>query len=153
MKVANDIRWLGSGPRTGVGERTLPAVQPGSSIVRGKGNPVIAEAVMQVGAQVVGNDMTVSLANTHSNLDLSTMMPVMSHNLQQSIEILANVARLFAHRCIDGLTANEAVLRRNAEMSTAIVTRLNPIIGDEKAAELAKESAKNGIPSQHTFAQ
>ena len=101
---------------------------------------------MQVGAQVVGNDMTVSLANTHSNLDLSTMMPVMSHNLQQSIEILANVARLFAHRCIDGLTANEAVLRRNAEMSTAIVTRLNPIIGYEKAAELAKESVKTGVP-------
>ena len=145
MKIANDIRWLGSGPRTGLGELNLPAVQPGSSIMPGKVNPVIAEAVMQVGAQVVGNDMTVSLANTHSNLDLSTMMPVMSHNLQQSIEILANVARLFAHRCIDGLTANEAVLRRNAEMSTAIVTRLNPIIGYEKAAELAKESVKTGV--------
>ncbi len=146
MKIANDIRWLGSGPRTGLGELNLPAVQPGSSIMPGKVNPVMCEAVMQVGAQVIGNDMSVSVANSHSNLDLCTMMPVMSHNLQQSIEILANVSRVFAHRCIDGLTANEALLRRNAEMSTAIVTRLNPIIGYEKAAELAKESGKTGVP-------
>ncbi len=146
MKIANDIRWLGSGPRTGLGELNVPAVQPGSSIMPGKVNPVIAEAVMQVAAQVIGNDASISVANTHSNLDLCTMMPVMSHNLQQSIEILANVARIFAHRCIDGLSANEALLRRNAEMSTAIVTRLNPIIGYEKAAELAKESVRTGVP-------
>ena len=145
MKIANDLRWLGSGPRTGLGELNLPAVQPGSSIMPGKVNPVMCEAVMQVAAQVIGNDMAISVANSHSNLDLCTMMPVMSHNLQQSIEILANVSRVFAHRCVDGLTANEALLRRNAEMSTAIVTRLNPIIGYEKAAELAKESMKTGV--------
>src|SRR3989454_7737946 len=101
---------------------------------------------MMVGTEVIANDATITVANSNSNLDLSTMMPVMAHDLQQSIEILANVARVFAHRCIDGLTANEALLRRNAEMSTAIVTRLNPIIGYEKAAELANESARTGVP-------
>ena len=146
MKIANDLRWMSSGPRTGLGELNLPAVQPGSSIMPGKVNPVICEAVMMVGTEVIGNDATITVANSHSNLDLCTMMPVMAHDLQQSIEILANVARVFAHRCIDRITANEAVLRRNAEMSTAIVTRLNPIIGYEKAAELAKESARTGIP-------
>ena len=146
LKIANDIRWMGSGPRTGLGELNLPAVQPGSSIMPGKVNPVICEAVMMVAAQVVGNDVAVTVANSHSNLDLSTMMPVMHHNLQQSIEVLANVSRVFAHRCIDGLSANVALLRRNAEMSAAIVTRLNPIIGYEKAAELAKESGRTGVP-------
>jgi len=146
LKIANDLRWMASGPRTGLGELNLPAVQPGSSIMPGKVNPVICEAVMMVATEVIGNDATITVANSHSNLDLCTMMPVMAHDLQQSIEILANVARVFAHRCIDGITANEAVLRRNAEMSTAIVTRLNPIIGYEKAAELAKESARTGIP-------
>jgi fumarate hydratase class II len=145
LKIANDLRWMGSGPRTGLGELNLPAVQPGSSIMPGKVNPVICEAVMMVATEVIGNDATITVANSHSNLDLCTMMPVMAHDLQQSIEILANVARVFAHKCIDGVTANEAVLRRNAEMSTAIVTRLNPIIGYEKAAELAKESARTGI--------
>ena len=101
---------------------------------------------MMVSAEVIGNDATITVANSHSNLDLCTMMPVMAHDLQQSIEILANVARVFAHRCIDGITANVDVLLRNADMSTAIVTRLNPIIGYEKAAELAKESARTGIP-------
>ncbi len=145
LKIANDLRWMASGPRTGLGELNLPAVQPGSSIMPGKVNPVICEAVMMVATEVIGNDATITVANSHSNLDLSTMMPVMAHDLQQSIEILANVARVFAHKCVDGITANEAVLRRNAEMSTAIVTRLNPIIGYEKAAELAKESARTGI--------
>src|SRR5437899_200448 len=104
--------------------------------------PSLAELAMEV----LGNDATIAVANSHSNLDLCTMMPVMAYDLQQSIEILANVARVFAHKCVDGITANEAVLRRNAEMSTAIVTRLNPIIGYEKAAELAKESARTGVP-------
>src|SRR6058998_1511863 len=90
--------------------------------------------------------MTITVANSHSNLDLSTMMPVMACDLQMSIEILANVSRVFAHKCIDGITANADLLRRNAEMSVAIVTRLNPVIGYEKAAELAKESARTGIP-------
>src|SRR6267143_5392729 len=146
MKIANDLRWMASGPRTGLGELNLPAVQPGSSIMPGKVNPVICEAVMMVAMEVIGNDATITLANSHSNLDLCTMMPVMAYDLQQSIEILGNAARVFAHKCVDGITANEAILRRNAEMSTAIVTRLNPIIGYDRAAELAKESARTGIP-------
>ena len=146
MKIANDIRWMGSGPRAGLGELNLPAVQPGSSMMPGKVNPVICEAVMMVATEVIGNDVTITVANSHSNLDLCAMMPVMAHDLQMSIEILANAARVFAHKCIDGLTANVDLLRRNAEMSTAIVTRLNPILGYEKAAELAKESARTGVP-------
>src|SRR2546422_349332 len=144
MKIANDLRWLGSGPHTGLRELNLPAVQPGSSIMPGKVNPVIPEAVMQVGVTVIGNDVAIAVANTHSNLDLSTMMPVMSQRIQQNIELLANVARVFAHRCIDGITANVEVLRRYAESSPAIATKLNPIIGYEKAAEIAKEAGETG---------
>jgi fumarate hydratase class II len=110
----------------------------------GKVNPVIPEAVMQVAVTVVGNDVTVTVANGHSNLDLCTMMPVMSHRLQQSIELLANASRVFAHRCIDGITANVDVLQKNAESSPAIATKLNPIIGYEKAAEIAKEAGRTG---------
>src|SRR5713101_1944488 len=144
MKIANDLRWLGSGPHTGLRELNLPAVQPGSSIMPGKVNPVIPEAVMQVGVTVIGNDVAIAVANTHSNLDLSTMMPVMSQRIQQNIELLANVARVFAHRCIDGITANVEVLRRYAESSPAIATKLNPIIGYDKAAEIAKEAGQTG---------
>src|SRR5256886_1433892 len=144
MKIANDLRWLGSGPHAGLREINLPAVQPGSSIMPGKVNPVIPEAVMQVGVTVIGNDVAITVANTHSNLDLSTMMPVMSQRLQQNIELLANVARVFAHKCIDGITANVDVLQRYAESSPAIATKLNPIIGYEKAAEIAKEAGRTG---------
>jgi fumarate hydratase class II len=144
MKIANDLRWLASGPHAGLREITLPAVQPGSSIMPGKVNPVIPEAVMQVASVVVGNDVTISVANGHSNLDLCTMMPVMSHRIQQSIEILANVARVFAHRCIDGITANLEIMLAYAESSPAIATKLNPIIGYEKAAEIAKEAGRTG---------
>src|SRR2546428_638493 len=144
IKIANDLRWLGSGPHTGLRELNLPAVQPGSSIMPGKVNPVIPEAVMQVGVTVIGNDVAIAVANTHSNLDLSTMMPVMSQRIQQNIELLANVARVSAHRCIDGITANVEVLRRYAESSPAIATKLNPIIGYEKAAEIAKEAGETG---------
>src|SRR2546422_600430 len=144
MKIANDLRWLGSGPHTGLRELNLPAVQPGSSIMPGKVNPVIPEAVMQVGVTVIGNDVAIAVANTHSNLDLSTMMPVMSQRIQQNVELLANVARVFAHKCIDGITANVDVLQRYAESSPAIATKLNPIIGYEKAAEIAKEAGLTG---------
>ena len=144
MKIANDLRWLGSGPHTGLRELNLPAVQPGSSIMPGKVNPVIPEAVMQVGATVIGNDVAIAVANTHSNLDLSTMMPVMSQRIQQNIELLANVARVFAHKCVDGISANVDVLQRNAESSPAIATKLNTIIGYEKAAEIAKEAGLTG---------
>ncbi len=146
MKIANDLRILSSGPRTGLAEITLPAVQPGSSIMPGKVNPVIAEMVDQVAAQIIGNDLTVTLGAITPGLDLNTMMPVMHHNLQQSIELLAKASRVFADKCIVGIVANEATLKRYAELSTAIVTKLNPIIGYERAAELAKESARTGIP-------
>src|SRR2546422_396742 len=144
MKIANDLRWLGSGPHTGLRELNLPAVQPGSSIMPGKVNPVIPEAVMQVGVTVIGNDVAIAVANTHSNLDLSTMMPVMSQRIQQNIELLANVAQVFAQKCIDWITANVDGLQRYAESSPAIATKLNPIIGYEKAAEIAKEAGLTG---------
>ena len=144
MKIANDLRWLGSGPHAGLRELNLPPVQPGSSIMPGKVNPVIPEAVMQVGVTVIGNDVAITVANTHSNLDLCTMMTVMSQRLSQNIELLANVARVFAHKCIDGISANIDVLQRYAESSPAIATILNPIIGYEKAAEIAKEAGRTG---------
>lgn len=144
LKIANDLRWVGSGPHAGLREINLPAVQPGSSIMPGKVNPVIPEAVMQVAVTVIGNDVAIAVANSHSNLDLCTMMPVMSQRLQQNTELLANVARLFAHRCIDGISANVDILLRYAESSPAIATKLNPIIGYEKAAEIAKESGRTG---------
>jgi len=99
---------------------------------------------MQVGVTVIGNDVAIAIANTHSNLDLSTMMPVMSQRIQQNIELLANVAQVFAHKCIDGITANVEILQRYAESSPAIATKLNPIIGYEKAAEIAKEAGLTG---------
>ncbi len=144
LKIANDLRWLGSGPHTGLREINLPAIQPGSSIMPGKVNPVIPEAVMQVAVTAMGNDVAIAIANTHSNLDLCTMMPVMSHRLQQNTELLANVAKVFAHKCIDGITANVDTLLQYAESSPAIATKLNPIIGYEKAAEIAKEAGKTG---------
>lgn len=144
LKIANDLRWLSSGPHTGLREINLPAVQPGSSIMPGKVNPVIPEAVMQVAVTVVGNDVAITVANTHSNLDLCTMMPVMSQRLQQNIELLANVAKVFAHKCVDGITANADLLLKYAESSPAIATKLNPIIGYEKAAEIAKEAGRTG---------
>src|SRR5437870_6411541 len=144
IKIANDLRWLGSGPHAGLRELNLPPVQPGSSIMPGKVNPVIPEAVMQVGVTVIGNDVAITVANTHSNLDLCTMMTVMSQRLSQNIELLANVARVFAHKCIDGTSANIDVLHRYAESSPAIATILNPIIGYEKAAEIAKEAGRTG---------
>ncbi len=144
LKIANDLRWLSSGPHTGLREINLPAIQPGSSIMPGKVNPVIPEAVMQVAVTVIGNDVAIAVANTHSNLDLCTMMPVMSQRLQQNIELLTNVARVFAHKCIDGITANIDVLQHYAESSPAIATKLNPIIGYEKAAEIAKEASQTG---------
>ena len=144
LKIANDLRWLSSGPHTGLREINLPAIQPGSSIMPGKVNPVIPEAVMQVAVTVMGNDVAIGVANTHSNLDLCTMMPVMSQRLQQNIELLSNVAKVLAHKCIDGIAANVDLLLKYAESSPAISTKLNPIIGYEKAAEIAKEAGRTG---------
>jgi fumarate hydratase class II len=140
MKIANDIRWLSSGPRTGLGEINLPAVQPGSSIMPGKVNPVMAEAVMMVAAQVIGNDATVTIGGMSGNLELNVMMPVMAHDLLESIHIMSTVSREFTDRCVAGITADAERCRRNAETSAALATALAPTIGYDKAAEVAKKS-------------
>jgi fumarate hydratase class II len=140
MKIANDLRILGSGPRAGIGEIKIAAVQPGSSIMPGKVNPVIPEMVCQVSAQVIGNDAAVTVGGLTPGLDLQTMMPVMAHNLLQSIRLLARAAAVFRERCVEGLEADEERCGSLVELSTAIATRLNPIIGYEKAAEIAKKA-------------
>jgi len=144
MKIANDIRWLGSGPRCGLGEINLPETQPGSSIMPGKVNPVIAESVTMVCAQVIGNDVTVAVAGQAANFELIVMMPVMAHNLLESIELLATASQNFAARCIEGIKANEERCRSLIEESLAMCTALAPEIGYEAAAKLAKDAYKSG---------
>ena len=144
FKIANDLRWLSSGPQCGIGEIQLPATQPGSSIMPGKVNPVMCESLMQVCTQVIGNDATVTWAGANGNLDLNVMMPVMAHNLLESIHLLSNVVRLFADRCVAGIIANRERCESLIEKSLAMVTSLAPIIGYDLAADIAKESAKTG---------
>ncbi|MCA1004322.1 class II fumarate hydratase [Rhodococcus hoagii] len=141
-KIANDVRWMGSGPLTGLGEIRLPDLQPGSSIMPGKVNPVLPEAVTQVAAQVVGNDATVAWGGAAGAFELNVYIPVMARNLLESFRLLANVSRLFADRCIAGLEANEEHLRTLAESSPSIVTPLNSAIGYEEAAAVAKQALK-----------
>jgi fumarate hydratase class II len=145
-KIANDIRWLASGPRCGLGEITIPSLQPGSSIMPGKVNPVIPEAVLMVAAQVIGNDATITVAGMSGVFELNVMMPVIAYNLLQSIEILANGARLLADRCVAGIEANRERAEELVEKSLAMVTSLVPRIGYDAAAEIAKESVKTGRP-------
>ena len=133
---------MGSGPRTGLGEIHLPDLQPGSSIMPGKVNPVIPEATVQVAAQVIGNDAAVAFAGTTGNFELNVMLPVMARNVLESIRLLANVSRLLADRCVDGITANVERCRELAESSPSIVTPLNKYIGYEEAAKVAKQSLK-----------
>ena len=142
-KIANDIRWMGSGPRAGLAELILPAVQPGSSIMPGKVNPVITESVIQACAQVIGNDIVVVLGNEWGNFELNTMMPVMTHNLLGSIHLLAAVSRNFARQCIAGLEATERGPEL-VERGLMLATALAPVIGYDAAAEIAKEAAKTG---------
>ena len=144
MKVANDIRWLGSGPRCGLGEINLPETQPGSSIMPGKVNPVIAESVTMVCAQVIGNDVTVTVGGQAANFELIVMMPVMAYNLLQSIELLATASDNFSAKCIEGIKANEERCKSLIEESLAMCTALAPEIGYEAAAKLAKEAYKSG---------
>jgi fumarate hydratase class II len=144
FKVANDIRWLSSGPRCGIGEIQLPATQPGSSIMPGKVNPVMCESMMQVCAQVFGNDTAVLWGGVNGNLELNVMMPVMAHNLLESIRLLTNVIRAFQEKCVAGITANRERCSELVEYSMAMVTSLAPIIGYDRAADIAKESAKTG---------
>ena len=144
FKVANDIRLLGSGPRCGIGEIQLPATQPGSSIMPGKVNPVMCEAMMMVCAEVFGNDTAVTWAGANGNFELNVMMPVMAHDLLESIRLLANVVDAFCEKCVTGIQANKARCEELVEWSMAMVTSLAPIIGYDRAAEIAKESVKTG---------
>jgi fumarate hydratase class II len=144
FKIANDIRWLGSGPRCGIGEIQLPATQPGSSIMPGKVNPVLCESMMMVCSQVFGNDATITWAGANGNFELNVMMPVMAHNILESIRLLGNVADAFTEKCVVGIEANEERCRELVELSMAMVTSLAPKIGYDRAAEIAKESARTG---------
>jgi fumarate hydratase class II len=144
IKIANDIRLLSSGPRTGFSEINLPAVQPGSSIMPGKVNPVMAEMINMVCFQVIGNDTTIAYATQASQLELNVMMPVIAYNLLFSIEILSNAVNAFTRRCLRGISANVKRCREFAELSTAIATALNPVIGYSQAAEVSKEAYKTG---------
>ena len=144
FKIANDIRFLASGPRCGIGELVLPAVQPGSSIMPGKINPVMAESLLQVCAQVIGNDATVTLCGLSGNFELNVMMPVMAYNILQSIELLSNGIRAFDEKCLAGLQADEKRCGDLLEQSLALVTALVPEIGYDRAANLAKQAHKTG---------
>jgi len=143
-KIANDIRWLGSGPRCGLGELHLPEVQPGSSIMPGKVNPVIAESLLMVCAQVIGHDATISWAAAAGAFVLNTMMPVMAYDLLASLELLAAASRNFSMQCIDGLKANATRLQDSLERSLALATALTPEIGYERATALAKVALTSG---------
>jgi fumarate hydratase class II len=144
FKIANDIRLLGSGPRCGIGEIQLPATQPGSSIMPGKVNPVLCESLMMVCAQVIGHDATLTWAGANGNFELNVMMPVMAHDLLESIRLLANAADVFCDKCVAGIKANEKRCAELVELSMAMVTSLAPKIGYDRAAEIAKESARTG---------
>ncbi|MEU5398578.1 class II fumarate hydratase [Streptomyces sp. NPDC005963] len=139
-KIANDLRWMASGPRTGLAEINLPDLQPGSSIMPGKVNPVIPEAVLMVAAQVIGNDTTVTVAGAAGNFELNVMLPVLARNLLESVRLLAHASRLLADRTVDGITANVERAREYAESSPSVVTPLNQYIGYEEAAKVAKKS-------------
>jgi fumarate hydratase class II len=144
IKIANDIRWLGSGPRLGLGELKLPALQPGSSIMPGKVNPVLCEMVIQVGAQVFGNEAVVALAGALGSFELNTMMPVLAYNLLQAIELLSSASRVFARRCVAGLEADALRCQSNVERSLAMGTALVPVIGYDKAVQIVKAAADSG---------
>src|SRR5439155_15375594 len=143
-KIANDIRWLASGPRCGIGEIHLPETQPGSSIMPGKVNPVIAESALMAAAQVIGNDMTVTIAGQSGVFELNVMMPVMAHNVLESIRLLAASAGNLTERCVAGIQANVERCNEMVEKSLAMCTALAPEIGYDAAAAIAKESYKTG---------
>ena len=140
FKIANDIRWMGSGPISGLNELIIPALQPGSSIMPGKVNPVIPEMVMQVSAQVIGNDNTITFSSSNGNFELNTMLPVMAHNLLESIELLTTSTDVFEKKLINDLEANTEKLDENIQKNSILVTALVPVIGYDKSAEVAKEA-------------
>jgi fumarate hydratase class II len=144
FKIANDIRFLGSGPTSGIAELRIPSLQPGSSIMPGKVNPVMSEMMMMVAAQVVGNDATITWSGANGNFELNVMMPVIAHDLLESIELLAHAADTFAERCVVGLEANEPRAKELLERNAIVVTALNPHIGYDNGARIAKESVATG---------
>ncbi len=144
FKIANDIRFLGSGPTSGIAEIRIPELQPGSSIMPGKVNPVMSEMMMQVAAQVMGNDTTVAWSGANGNFELNVMMPVMAHNLLESIDLLANAAATFATKCVDGIEVNAERVRELLERNAVIITALNPHIGYDNGARIVKEAAATG---------
>ena len=149
-KICNDLRWMGSGPTTGLAEIHLPDLQPGSSIMPGKVNPVLPEATLMVCAQVVGNDLTVTTAGAAGSFELNVMMPVLARNLLESIRLLSTSTRLLAERCVDGITADVERLRRYAESSPSVVTPLNRHLGYEAAATIAKRALAEGATIRET---
>ena len=142
FKIASDLRWLSSGPRCAIGEIQLPAIQPGSSIMPGKVNPVMCEVLMQVASQVIGNDATITWCGANGNFELNVMSPVLAHNILESVRLLANASSLFASRCVQGIVANKDRCEELVELSMAMVTALSPLIGYDRAAKIAQESAK-----------
>jgi fumarate hydratase class II len=142
LKISNDIRWLGSGPRCGIGEISLPENEPGSSIMPGKVNPTQSEAMTMVCAQVFGNDVTINIAGSSGNFELNVFMPVMAFNILQSIKLLADACESFSENCVEGITANEANIKKHLDNSLMLVTSLNPVIGYDNAAKVAKKAHK-----------
>jgi fumarate hydratase, class II len=155
LKIANDVRWMNSGPLAGLGEISLPALQPGSSIMPGKVNPVICEAVMMVAAQVMGNDLAITIGNQHGNFELNMMLPMIAHNLLQSITLLANAVRLLADKALAGMTVEVAHMLATVEKNPMLVTALNPLIGYDRAAQIARQASAEGrrikeVAREHT---
>jgi len=145
-KIANDLAWMGSGPRTAIGEILLPELQKGSSIMPGKVNPVIPEVVLQISAQVIGNDTAITVAGSQGNFELNVRVPLIARNLLDQIRLLTSGCRIFAEKCVDGIQANEEGLRRSAEMTLSAATALNPYIGYDKGAEIVKQASQSGRP-------
>jgi fumarate hydratase class II len=153
IKIANDLRWMNSGPLAGLGEIALPALQPGSSIMPGKVNPVIPEAVAMVGAQVIGNDATIAIAGQSGNFQLNVMLPVVAYNLLQSIELLANASTLLGDKAIAGFTVNLDKLAEALDRNPILVTAMNPVIGYEKGAAIAKKAYAERRPVREVAAE
>jgi len=143
-KIANDIRYLGSGPRAGLAEISLPELQKGSSIMPGKVNPVIPEVVTQVAAQVIGNDTAITVGGMQGHFELNVFVPLLARNILDSVKLLASASRLFAEKCIDGIEANRETAERYAELTLSAATALNPDIGYDRATEIVKEAARRG---------
>ncbi|HEU4600919.1 MAG TPA: lyase family protein, partial [Steroidobacteraceae bacterium] len=153
MKISNDLRWMNSGPLAGLAEIALPTLQPGSSIMPGKVNPVIPEAVAMVAAQVMGNDATIAIAGQSGNFQLNVMLPVIAHNLLQSIDLLASAARALADSAIAGFVVNQANIANVLERNPILITALNSVIGYEKGAQIAKQAYKEGRPVKEVAAE